>query len=302
MDKVDITETEGQRPVAVVTGASSGIGKEVAKALTGQGWRVIGVGRDARRIADAADDIRAASTGGAPVDMLQADLSSMRQTEELAGKIASLTGRIDLLVNNAGGMTNRLELTSEGIEAGFASNYLGPFLLTERLLPLLRATAEHAPDGSVRIVATSSGASEAAPPIDFDDIQGLRNFQPGLAYCSVKLANMLHTRALASRLAGTGIVAHAAAPGPVASRFFDHAPKETIDRVRNLTKLTEAQGADTLIWLATAKEPGLSTGGYWQDRAPRNPHPQADDPDAVARFWSESQKLVASIGGGTHGR
>ncbi|GGC01014.1 retinol dehydrogenase [Novosphingobium endophyticum] len=292
----DTAKAVGSGRVAVVTGASSGIGHAVAKALASQGWQIIGVGRDPQRTEESGDDIRQCSPDGARVQMLRADLSSMRETSELADRIANLTGRIDLLVNNAGGMTDRLELTSEGIEASFASNHLGPFLLTDRLLPLIRKTAEQAPSGAVRILMTSSGASEAAPPMDFDDMQGLRNFQPGLAYCSVKLANMLFTRALAARLEGTGIVAHAAAPGPVASRFFDYAPKETLEHVRDLPKLTEAQGADTLIWLATAEEPGRSTGGYWQNRAPRKPHSQADDPDAVARFWSESRKLIITTG------
>lgn len=287
----------GSRPrVAVVTGASSGIGKAVAKALASEGWQVIGVGRDPTRTIEAGHDILAVCAGGARVDMLRADLSSMRETAALAARIAGLTSRVDLLVNNAGGMTDRLELTDEGIEASFASNHLGPFLLTERLLPLIAAAAGDAPDGSVRIVMTASGASEAAPPVDFDDIQGLKDFQPGVAYCSVKLANVLHTRALASRLDGSGIVVHAAAPGPVASRFFDYAPQQTLDHVRDLSMLTEAEGADTLVWLATAEEPGLSTGGYWQNRAPRRPHPQADDAEAVTRFWAESRKLIDTIG------
>lgn len=281
------------KKTAVVTGASSGIGKEIAKALVRQGWRVIGTGRDPQRIAEALAEITAAAGEAGSIDMLGADLSSMAETRALAERVVGLTDRIDVLVNNAGGMTDHLAMTSEGLEASFAANHLGPFLFTRHILPLLRVAAADADAGSTRIVVTASGASEAAPAFDFDDIQGLANFQPGIAYCSAKLANVLFVRGLADRLAGTGIVAHAAAPGPVASRFFDYAPKETLEHVRDLPKQTEAEGADTLIWLATAEEPGRTNGGYWQNRTPQQPHAQANDPEAVARFWSESEKLIA---------
>lgn len=281
------------RRVAIVTGASSGIGKEIAKHLVGKGWRVIGIGRDPSRILEAANEIEASGRGGS-IEILQADLSLMHQSKALGLKLAQMTDRIDVLVNNAGGMTDRREHTSEGLEASFAANHLGPFLLTQLLLPLLILTARVLPSGEVRIVMTSSGASESAPPFEFDDLQGLANFTPGVAYCSAKLANVLFTRGLADRLAGTGIVAHAAAPGPVASRFFDYAPPETLAHVRGLTKLSEAEGADTLVWLATAEEPGRTSGGYWQNRKMRQPHPQAGDQAAVGRFWLESERLIAS--------
>jgi NAD(P)-dependent dehydrogenase (short-subunit alcohol dehydrogenase family) len=185
-------------------------------------------------------------------------------------------------------------MTSEGLEANYAGNHLGPFLLTERLLPLLHAAASEVPAGDVRILMTASDASEMVPGIDLDDLQNLANFNPGLAYCSGKLANVLFARGLAARLAGSGIVAHAMAPGATNSRFFSYAPKETQEYTRDIAKFTEAEGADTLIWLATAEEPGLSSGGYWEQRKPRAPHPQVEDPAVVERFWRESERLVAS--------
>ncbi len=145
--------------IAVVTGASSGIGKVTAMALAAQGWHVIATGRDAARMAAAEAEIRAASVGGG-VDMIRCDLSLMAEAERLARQIAGLTDRVDVLVNNAGGITDRLVMTSEGLEANFAGNHLGPFLLTNRLLPLLRAAASDAPAGSVRIIQTSSEAHE----------------------------------------------------------------------------------------------------------------------------------------------
>ena len=144
------------RRVAVVTGASSGIGKETAKALAAQGWRVIGIGRDPRRSAAAEEEIRAASSGG-QVDMIQADLALMADAARAARDVAARTDRIDVLVNNAGGMAKCKVITSEGYEENFAGNHLGPFLLTTRLLPLLRRAAAAAPGGAC--------ASSTPPPM-----------------------------------------------------------------------------------------------------------------------------------------
>lgn len=281
--------------VAVVTGASSGIGLVTAKALAAAGWRVIATGRDPARSASAEAEIRAVSTSG-EVTMLRADLSRMAEAAHLADQIAALTDRIDLLVNNAGGMTRDLVITPEGLEENFAGNHLGPFLLTNRLLPLLAHAAAGAPTGSVRILNTSSNASEMGPGFNWDDIQTIANFNPGLAYCTGKLANVLHTKALATRLAAQGITTHAIHPGPVASNFYTTAPDTSRARMATLEVLTPEQGADTLIWLATAPEGGTSSGGYWFQREQIPPHPSANDPEAVERLWQESEKLIASTG------
>jgi NAD(P)-dependent dehydrogenase (short-subunit alcohol dehydrogenase family) len=278
--------------VAVVTGASSGIGKETARALAAQGWRVIGIGRDRRRSAAAEQEIRAASSG-AQVDMIQADLALMSDAARAVRNVAVLTDRIDVLVNNAGGMAKCKVVTAEGYEENFAGNHLGPFLLTTRLLPLLRRAAAAAPRGSVRIINTSSDASEMVQGLPWDDLQMLDNFNPGAAYCHGKLANVLFARGLAKRLADDGIVAHAMHPGTVDSNFITHADERTQARIRTFQAQTPAQGADTLIWLATAEEPGMSSGGYFYHRKPRVPNPVVDDDAYVDRLWEESEKLIA---------
>jgi NAD(P)-dependent dehydrogenase (short-subunit alcohol dehydrogenase family) len=281
--------------VAVITGASSGIGKEVALVLARQGWRIIGAGRDARRCAEAKAEIRAAAND-AQVDMLSADLSVMKEAQRLALAIAALTDRIDVLFNNAGGMTDRLVMTEEGLEENFAGNHLGPFVLTDRLLPLLKATASGLAARSVRILQTASDASEMIPAIDLDDIQGLAHYDPGYAYCRGKLANVLFTRALAGRLHGSGIVTHCYQPGPVASNFQSHASPEVQERMRQIVMLTPEQGADTLLWLATAEEPGRSSGLYWIERAIRPPNPVVEDAAYVERFWAASEALLVKAG------
>ncbi len=281
--------------IAVVTGASSGIGKETAKALAAEGWRVIAIGRNAERSAAAETDIRAASRG-AEVTMLVADLSRLANAAQAARDIAALTDRVHVLVNNAGGMAVGKVMTAEGFEENFAGNHLGPFLLTLRLLPLLRTAAQTAPRGSVRIINTSSDASEMIKQLPWDDLQILDNFTPGGAYCNAKLANVLFARGLATRLAADGIVAHAMHPGTVDSNFITHASPGTQAYISSLPSITPSQGADTIIWLATADEPGQSSGGYFYQRAPRTPNPLVNDHAAVSRLWEESEKLVAQAG------
>jgi NAD(P)-dependent dehydrogenase (short-subunit alcohol dehydrogenase family) len=162
--------------VAVVTGSSSGIGKAAAKALAARGWRVIGLGRDAERCANARTEITAASAPGVKVDVIQADFSLMADAATAADRVIALTDRIDVLINNAGGVGNQMRVTPEGIEATFAGNHLGPFLFTTGLLPILQATAAVCTPGDVRIIAVSSIGHHNCPGIDWDDLQRTRNY------------------------------------------------------------------------------------------------------------------------------
>lgn len=278
--------------VAVVTGASSGIGLETARALAKADFRVIGVGRDPARCAAARADLSA----DGEVEMLRADLSLLADVDRLADQIAQRTDRVDVLVNNAGGMAREQVMTPEGFEANFAANFTGPFVLTARLLPLLRAAARVAAPGTVRIVNTASDGSEMIPTLDLADLQSLNGWNPGRAYCSGKLANVLHARALAPRLAADGVVAHAVHPGTVGSNFFSHTPDSVQAAYGDAPKLTSAQGADTVVWLATSDEAGQTSGGYWYDRAPRTPNPVVEDAGFVEAFWQAAEKLAGRPG------
>lgn len=282
--------------VAVITGASSGIGKAIAKSLASDGWRIIGIGRNPERIAAATQEISAASNNDA-VEILQADISLLSSARAVAQQILERTDRIDVLFNNAGGMTSELVLTSEGLEENFASNHLGPFVLTNELLPLLRTSAQDREGNAARILMTSSDASEMTPGLNLDDMQAIGNFNPGLSYCTGKLANVLFAKALAQKFGNEGIVAHSVHPGAVASNFFTYAPKDTQERVRDLKMATEEEGADTLIWLANT-DAGLSNNGaYWHKREQRKANPVSEDPDFINRFWDASQALVDSVKG-----
>lgn len=280
--------------VAVITGASSGIGLEAAKALAEGGWRVIGIGRNAQRCAAALKDIRAVAKGQ-EVEMLRADLALMADAARVAKEISACTDRIDVLLNNAGGTPRERVITAEGNEETFSGNHLGHFLLTDRLLPLLRRAVRQRSRGEVRIISTSSSAHEFAPGLDWNDLQSINNFVTNMAYCNAKLANVLFTRALAKRVKGDGIVAHAMHPGLVATNFAsrgdDYMQQFFAD---NADKTISAkEGADTLIWLATAEEPGQSNGEYYFERAPGTVSKLGLDDAAAERLWTESKSLVA---------
>ena len=279
--------------VAVVTGASSGIGKETAKALAGQGWRIIALGRDPARSAAADVEIRAASIGQS-VDMIVADLALLSEARRVAQAIAALTDRIDVLFNNAGGIAVDQRITAEGHEGTFAGNHLGPFVLTEALLPLLRNTARERPSGAVRIITTSSSAHEYSQGFDWDDLELLDHYQSGAAYCNVKLANILFTRALARRVEKDGIVAHAMHPGTVDSNFASHGDAMLKARMAAHDLRPPSEAADTLIWLASADSPGRSTGLYYHRREAIPAAPLALDEALADRLWARSEALVAA--------
>lgn len=287
---------EPQQPkVAVVTGASAGVGKAAARQLALMGWRVIGIGRNPERSAAALAEIRRAAPS-AQVDMIVADLALMRDVARAAEAIQSQTSKIHALLNNAGGVTAELTFTDEGNEATFAGNHLGHFLLTDRLLPELSAAAP------ARIISVSSTGHEMAPPLDWGKLQMTENYLSGSAYCSAKLMNILFTREAARRFAPLGIIAHAMHPGVVDSNFVSHCEPGMQAYMNSIKEraVTPEAAADTLVWLATSDEAGQSTGGYFHQRQAIPAAPAAQNPEDAARLWVESEKLIEKAGYPTH--
>lgn len=278
----------------VITGASSGLGKDAAKALAAKGWHVIGQGRDAQRSAAAEAEIKSAATG--QVDIIRGDLSLMSDTARMADEIAKLTDKVHVLLNNAGGMRPEFVVTPEGNESCFAGNHLGHFLLTKRLMPLLQAAAAETEAGTVRIINTTSDGSNHCPGIDWDNIQLLDDWNSGSSYCLVKLYNILFTRELARRYAADGIASHALHPGVVASNFTAHVVESTRAYMATLEAQSPEVAAQPLVWLATSKEAGQSSGLYWNRSEAESPNPLAIDDQATARLWEESEKLVEKAG------
>lgn len=286
----------GQR-VAVVTGASSGIGLETAKAFAGMGWHVIGQGRDAERSAKAEAEIRGAAANGGKVDFLRANLSLMSETKHLADQIKALTGRIDVLLNNAGGVRDKRYVTSEGTEETFSANHLAPFLLTRELMPLLEATAAQSAPGSVRVLAVSSLAYLQPQGMNWDDLQRLEGeFQAAGAYCEAKLANQLFNVELNRRVSGKGIVSQALVPGPVKTNFANHGDETMQAYMKVADGLTPEEVAKTLVWMATAPETGKNGGRMFYDMHEVEVQPHGKDEAAAQRLWAESERLLASLG------
>lgn len=287
---------DSNQPVVVVTGASSGIGKATACKLVELGWQAIGVGRDPERCATAEAEITGVASHGGTFTMLRGDFSLMAEVKRIADEIKRVTPRLDVLINNAGGVRNRQIVTAEGTEATFAANHLAPFLLTRELMPLIESSAADLEPGSKRVIAVSSTAHRSTDGLDWDDLQSLGNVPPTAAYCRAKLANILFTRELARRVGPDGIVAQAMHPGVVASNFASHGDQAMQTHMAAADKVPPDEPAETLVWLATDPEGGREAGRYFYRKAEELPSEAARDQAASTRLWGETEKLLVELG------
>jgi NAD(P)-dependent dehydrogenase (short-subunit alcohol dehydrogenase family) len=274
----------------LVTGGTSGIGKAAAIGLAALGARVGITGRDRARTEAAAAAIRAAAPGSPAVDVFAADMSVQAGVRRLAAQVLDTYPRLDVLVNNVGGFWAHRHLTADGLEHTFALNHLAPFLLTGLLLDRLTATAP------ARILTVSSGA-HARGCIDFDDLQGERNYSGQRAYSQSKLANVMFTYELARRLEGTGVTATVLHPGVVRTSFGAEdqlASFAVMIRVGRLFMKTPDQGADTPVYLASSPQVEGITGQYYANRKPKTSSKASYDTTATARLWQASAGLTAT--------
>jgi NAD(P)-dependent dehydrogenase (short-subunit alcohol dehydrogenase family) len=258
----------------LVTGSTDGVGRLVARHLGNTGARVVVHGRDADRGAQVVADIERA--GGAAT-FLRADLASLAEVRDLAA-VQHATDRLDILINNAGiGTAGGVRQESaDGFELRFAVNYLAGFLLTSLLLPLLRA-AEPA-----RIVNVSSAGQEA---IDFADVMLTRGYNGARAYCQSKLAQVMFTFDLATKLAGTGITATCLHP----ATYMD----TTMVRRAGVTPVsTVEQGAEAILNLAMSPALEGRSGLYFNGLREARAHSQAYDAEARHRLWALSLELT----------
>jgi NAD(P)-dependent dehydrogenase (short-subunit alcohol dehydrogenase family) len=268
-------------PVALITGASSGIGRITARDLAARGHTVVTVSRARGRGAQVADEIRR-ETGG-DVHHLGFDLSLVAESRAMVAAFRERWSRLDALVLNAGVYVGRRRETAEGIELTWALNHLGVFVPAVLLADLLVASAP------ARVVVTSSNAAMAGR-MRWDDL-GRRRYDGMGAYAQSKLANQLFTVAFAQRLADTGVSVHAMHPGFVATEFGGDAGWFTplVRLAQRAFGRTPEQGADTLTYLATDPAALASTGGYWIDRQQRPMAPTAREGDAAERLWALSE-------------
>jgi retinol dehydrogenase 12 len=271
----------------LVTGATSGIGKETALRLAMLGATVIIVARDTAR-GEAAEAEISSRVPLAQVEVMTADLSSLAQVRSLAGEVLARQDRLDVLVNNAGVISMRRELTADGLETTFATNHLGPFLLTGLLRGLLERSAP------ARVVTVSSAAHKQVRAIPWDDLPRLAGTAQGQAYPLSKLLNILFTAELARRLAGTGVTANCLHPGFVRTalgRDVAGVPGAVLPFILRF-RPGPATGAETPVYLASSPEVAGVTGGYFVKCKRAEPSALARDARAAARLWALSEDLA----------
>jgi retinol dehydrogenase-14 len=273
----------------VVTGATNGIGLEAAQQLAAQGHHLVLVGRSPEKLAHAADLVTAA--GAASVDTLVADFSSLDSVRGLAKELRSRLDRIDVLVNNAGGVHDKRTLTADGHESTFAINHLAGFLLTEQVKDLVVAAAPS------RIVFTSSVGHYSAT-MDFDDLGYQHGYTIMKAYGRSKLANVLYARSLAAELEDAGVTVNALHPGAVATDIWSGAPwfAKPVLAVAKRFMTSPADGGRTITFLATDPSVDGQTGGYYDNNALKEPSELAQDDAVALRLREESGRLVGLDG------
>ena len=273
--------------ICVVTGTTSGIGKETAVALARAGARVAIVCRTQDKGERALAEIRQRSAGD--VALFVADLASQRAIRVLAARLSTALPRIDVLVNNAGLILDRRVLTEDGLETTFAVNHIGYFLLTRLLEPKLLAGAP------ARVVNVASRAHQSGT-LRFDDLMGARGYDGWSAYVQSKLANIAFTYELARRLAGSGVTANCLHPGVIASNFGNAGPLMIRLGVRLGRPFMKgsARGADTSIYLASSPEVEGVSGKYFVNRRPARSNDESYDAAVATRLWKVSEELTAA--------
>jgi retinol dehydrogenase 12 len=277
---------EGMVPVeaktCLVTGATSGIGQATAVRLAELGATVLAVARDQARGEQAAAEIRRRAPRSR-VEVLTADLSRLGEVRTLAAQVQDRYDQLDVLVNNAGVAKFRPELTPDGLGVTFATNHLGPFLLTNLLLDQLRHSAP------ARVITVSSDRHTQQRSIPWDDLE------PGhdCTYKASKLLNILFTHQLARRLSGTGVTANCLSPGFVRTELGREATGafRVFLRLSRPFQTSPEAGAQTSVYLATSPEVAEVSGRYFEKCAPAESSALSRDPAAAERLWQLSTQL-----------
>ena len=272
----------------LVTGATSGIGLEASVALARQGARVIMVGRNQAKTEAARADV-ASRSGSKEVSSLLADFASQASVRALADAVRSRADRLDVLVNNAGGVNKARTVTADGIETTFAVNHLGYFLLTNLLLDLVVKSAP------ARVVTVAS-VGHRRGTLDFEDLGFERGgYSIMRAYSRSKLANILFANELARRRAGSGVTSNSLHPGSVDTNIWSGAPlwaKPIIQVLLRPFFISAEKGGERIVQLAASPELEGVTGKYFEDGKVVDPAPLARDASLATRLWDVSARMV----------
>jgi NAD(P)-dependent dehydrogenase (short-subunit alcohol dehydrogenase family) len=284
-------ERDLEGKVVLLTGATEGIGKAAALALARRGAALTLVGRSREKGERVVDELRRAS-GASRIDLVCGDLSRAADVRAVAEAFRARHDRLDVLVNNAGGIFLEHARADDGVEMTFALNHLGYFRLTTSLMELLARTP------GARVVSTSSLAHRVARlrlPYAVTRLDRRAGFP---AYADSKLANILFTRELARRLRGAGVATSCFHPGYVRSGFGLNNGRIASWLLRaggSLLARTPEEGADTLVWLATSPEASRADGGYYADRRLARTTALAGDEGLAGELW----RLSECLGGAT---
>lgn len=275
-----------QNKLIVFTGATSGIGEVSAVALAKQGARIALIARNEARGAATLAKLKQAGPSQHH-KVYHADLSLIAETKRVGLEIAAQESQIDILINNAGALYIKRKVTSEGLEKTFALNHMSYFVLTEVLRDKL---SPHA-----RIVSTSSNAHQWGK-LDFNDLQMERSYSGIRAYGNSKLCNILFTRELARRLAGTSITANCFHPGFVATNFGAESGSAAVSKLTKvfmaLAAISPEKGAQTQIYLASSPKVEGVTGQYFYQCRQKKPKATAENDAGASRLWTESERLA----------
>lgn len=287
-----MTDEDMRGSVCLITGATSGIGQATANELARLGATVVLVARDRAGGERVAAEIRH-QVPAATVDSLSADLSSLTEVRQLAERVLARHDRLDVLINNAAVASFQRRTTALGLELDFATNYLGPFLLTNLLLDRLKASAP------ARVINVASDTHKSVKAIPWDDLQGERTYDPRAAYNLSKLLDILFTYALAARLGGSGVTANCLHPGWPIRTNLDREARGLFGLVSKVSKrfaVSAEQGASTSIYLATSPEVWGISGGYFTSCRAVTSSALSRDDAAAERLWRLSEHLCTLAG------
>jgi len=272
--------------ICMVTGASSGIGKETSKKLVELGATVVMACRNQKRGEKAMSEIMAGSND-AEVELLLVDFTSLNSVRGLAKEFLEKHDSLHVLVNNAGRVTMKRSMTADGFETTFQVDYLSHFLLTNLLLGVLERSAPS------RIINVSS-ASHYGGHLNFDDLQMGKGYGVMKAYSQAKLAQVLFTHELSRRLEGTGVTVNSLHPGAVATNMWK-SPMGPLSFVGNISKLflmSPEKGAETPVYLASSPEVEGVTGKYYDHRREKQSSPESYDQAAARKLWDASERMT----------
>ncbi|AQG81544.1 SDR family oxidoreductase [Spirosoma montaniterrae] len=274
----------------LITGATEGVGKATAHALAGQGHRLILHGRNAGKLKATLAELKAA-TGNPNLTTLVADLSSLNAVRQLADTIRRDYNQIDVLINNAGAMFSQRTVSSDGFEMMIAVNYFATVVLTENLLPLLKATP-----GSRIVILSSVGYKQAKP--NFDDFFAERNYAMQRDYFNSKLYCLYYALDLAERLRNSGVTVNAVHPGGVRTqlaRDFKGPMKWLFSAMMPLFFVSPEQGAETSVYVATAPELNTVTGRYFTKRSEETLKPIGTNAAYRQKLWALTEQYIGQF-------